>query len=127
MLGETLKELGRYEDALLPLQRAADLLTDDIHVYLALGWCYKRTGQLAKAIDALERAVNIDTSEAILHYNLSCYWSLARNRTQALRHLARALDLDPNFRDHITDEPDFNALRQDPDFQQLLCGRAVGR
>jgi tetratricopeptide (TPR) repeat protein len=120
LLGETLRELARYEDALLPLERSAALVPDDIHVYLALGWCYKRTGQLAKAIDALERAVAVDPGEAILHYNLACYWSLARNRNLALKFLSRALDLDANYRDLIGDEPDFHPLRHDPEFKQLL-------
>jgi tetratricopeptide (TPR) repeat protein len=119
LLGEALRELARYEEALLPLERSADLLPDDIHVLLALGWCYKRTGQLAKAIDALERAVKVDPSEAVLHYNLACYWSLARNRTLALRYLSRALEIDSNFRDLIPDEADFNPLRHDPEFRQL--------
>jgi tetratricopeptide (TPR) repeat protein len=116
LLGEALRELGRYEEALLPLQRSADLLPDDIHVWLALGWCYKRTGQLARAIDALERAVSIDPSEGVLHYNLACYWSLARNRALALGYLSRALEIDCNFRDMISDEADFNSLRNDPGF-----------
>jgi tetratricopeptide (TPR) repeat protein len=116
LLGESLRELSRYEEALLPLERSAALLPDDIHVLLALGWCYKRTGQLAKAIDVLERAVKVDPSEGILHYNLACYWSLARNRTLALRYLSRSLEIDCNFRDIIQDEADFNALRNDPEF-----------
>jgi len=119
MLGETLRELARYEEALLPLERSADLIPDDIHVLMALGWCYKRTGQLAKAIETLEQAVAVDASEAVLHYNLACYWSLARNRTLALRCLSRALEIDDNFRDLIPDETDFNSLRNDPKFKEL--------
>lgn len=124
LLGETLRELSRYEEALLPLQRSADLLPDDIHVLLALGWCYKRTGQLGKAIEALEKAVRIDPSEAVLHYNLACYWSLARNRTLTLKFLSRALEIDSNFRDLIADEADFDPIRHDHDFQ-ILAGVIV--
>ena len=119
LLGEALRELARYEEALLPLERSADLLPDDIHVLLALGWCYKRTGQLAKAIHALERAVDADPSEAVLHYNLACYWSLAKNRQAALRYLSRALEIDCNFRDLVSDEADFNFIRHDADFIAL--------
>lgn len=119
LLGEALRDLDRYEEALLPLERSADLMPDDIHVWLALGWCYKRTGQLAKAIESLERAVKIDASEAVLHYNLACYLSLVRNRTMALRHLSRALEIDTNYRDMIPDEPDFDSLRHDPEFVAL--------
>ena len=95
------------------------MLPDDIHVLLALGWCYKRTGQLAKAIEVLERAVKVDPSEAVLHYNLACYWSLARNRTLALRFLSQALEIDANFRDLVSNEPDFNALCDDSAFIAL--------
>ncbi len=119
LLGETLRELERYEEALLPLERSADLIPDDIHVLLALGWCYKRTGQLGKAIAALEKAVRIDSSEAVLHYNLACYWSLARNRMLALRFLSRALEIDANYRDMIPEEADFDSLRSDPEFIAL--------
>ena len=101
------------------MERSADLLPDDVHVLLALGWCYKRTGQLAKGIEVLERAVRIDASEAVLHYNLACYWSLARNRFLALRDSSRALEIDANFRDMIPDEPDFNPIRHDPQFVAL--------
>ena len=119
LLGEALRELARYEEALLPLERSADLMPDDIHVLLALGCCYKRTGQLAKAIEVLERAVKIDASEAVLHYHLACNWSLARNRTMALRYLSRALQIDSNFRDMVSDEPDFTPLRHDAEFIAL--------
>ena len=60
LMGETLRELARYDEALFPLERSADLVPDDIHVWLALGWCYKRTGKLAKAIEDLEHAVEVD-------------------------------------------------------------------
>jgi tetratricopeptide (TPR) repeat protein len=93
LMGETLRELSRYEEALLPLERSAALVPDDIHVLLALAWCYKRTGQLAKAIESLERAIQVDPSEGVLHYNLACYWSLARNRTLALKFLSQALEI----------------------------------
>jgi hypothetical protein len=68
--------------------------------------------------------VRIDSSEAVLHYNLACYWSLARNRTLALRYLSRALEIDANFRDMVGDEPDFNPLRHDPEFIQLTSAIA---
>jgi tetratricopeptide (TPR) repeat protein len=125
LLGETLRELRRYREAVFPLRRSLELIPDDVHVSLALGWCYKRTGQLDEAITALEHAVAIDPSEAVLHYNLACYCSLARNRRAALQHLAFALDIDGNFRELVIDEPDFDPLRNDPLFQSLTA--ALGK
>ena len=43
LMGETLRELARFDEALFPLERqTADLVPDDIHVWLALGWCYEQ-------------------------------------------------------------------------------------
>lgn len=119
LLGETLRELRRFREAVYPLRRCLELLPDDIHVALALGWCLKRTGRLQEAILALEQAVKAEPGEAILHYNLACYWSLAHNHSQALQHLAYAIEMDGNFRDLVVDEPDFDPIREDPLFQEL--------
>lgn len=121
LMGETLRELQRYRDAIFPLRRCLELIPDDIHVAMALGWCLKRTGQLEDAIGALEHALEVDPSEAVLHYNLACYWSLARNRRRALQCLAHALEIDGNFRDLVCDEPDFDPIRMDPLFQALTA------
>jgi tetratricopeptide (TPR) repeat protein len=119
LLGEALREAERYHEAASPLERAVELMPSDIHVHLALAWCYKRTGRLELAIATLEQALRSDPLEAILHYNLACYWTLARNRRRALRCLSRALDLDGNYLDLVPYEADFDALRDDPEFQML--------
>ena len=124
LLGETLRELECYQDAIIPLQRSSELMPEDIHVWLALGWCYKRTGHLDSAIESLELALEVDSSEAILHYNLACYWSLARNRILALSYLSEAIDIDSNYRELIFEEPDFSPLHNDPAFK-LIAGVIV--
>ena len=122
--GEALRVLGRFRDALKPLEVAASLRPGDIGVAIALGWCYKRTHRLAQAIDALSRAVRHNPEEALLHYNLSCYWSLAGNAAKSLDELAAALDLDPDLRALIAKESDFDALRGNPDFDRLAADPA---
>jgi tetratricopeptide (TPR) repeat protein len=118
--GEALRGAERYPEAISPLERAAEAEPENVHVWLALGWCYKRTGQLERAIEAIHSALKADPAEALLHYNLACYLSLAGNKEQALDHLSRALNLDPDYRNLIDAESDFDPLRSDPDFQTLL-------
>jgi tetratricopeptide (TPR) repeat protein len=122
LTGEALRVLDRYRDALKPLELAASLHPGDISAAIALGWCYKRTHRLAQAIDALGRAVAHNPEVALLHYNLSCYWSLAGNSAKSLDELAAALDLDPDLRTLIPNESDFDALRGNPDFERLTVG-----
>ncbi|HEX6961793.1 MAG TPA: tetratricopeptide repeat protein [Lacipirellula sp.] len=121
LLGETLREMRRYREAVFPLRRCLELIPDDVHVTLALGWCYKRLGKLDEAIAALEHAVMVEPGDAILHYNLACYWSLARNTARALQHLAEAFDLNDEFRMRAVDEPDFDPIRNNPLFQSLTA------
>lgn len=124
LTGEALRELGRYREALKPLEVAAALRPGDRGVAIALGWCYKRTHRLAQAIDALERAVREGPEEPLLHYNLACYWSLAGNAAKALDELATALELGPALQHLIAEESDFDNLRGDADFERLTSTRA---
>ena len=118
--GQVLRELGRFGEALEPLARAAQGDPDNISAWLALGWCYKRTGKLDRAIESLEEALTVELNDALVHYNLACYWSLAENKQQALAYLARALDLQDEYRGLVAAEPDFDPLRNDPRFQALV-------
>jgi tetratricopeptide (TPR) repeat protein len=118
--GQCLRELGRYREALEPLGRAAQADPENVGIWLALGWCYKRTGKLDRAIESLEEALVAEPNDALVHYNLACYWSLARNKRQALVYLARAFDLEDEYRSLVAGESDFDTIRDDPAFQALV-------
>ncbi len=120
--GEALRALERYEEALEPLAKAASAAPGNIHVWLALAWCYKRTDRLPLAIDAMRQALEADPAEALLHYNLACYLSLTGSRDEALECLAQSLAIDAKYRDLIDDEPDFDPLRDDPEFRAIRAG-----
>lgn len=118
--GQSLRELGRYREAIGPLARAAKGDPRNVSIWLALGWCYKRTGKLDRAIESLEEALVVEPDDALVHYNLACYWSLACNKRQALAYLARAFDLEDEYRSLVAGESDFDAIRDDPAFQALV-------
>jgi Flp pilus assembly protein TadD len=113
--------LERYDEALVPLMQAAQLAPEDAHVRFALAWCYKRTGRIDLAIRSLERVLATEPGEALVHYNLACYWSLAGDKDRALEFLSEALEIDPNYRRLIDEEPDFDPIRSDPRFQALCA------
>lgn len=117
--GLALRNLGQHRDAIVSLNEAAEIDCENTHVWLALGWCYKRVGRLDLAIEALERAMEADSSQSIVYYNLACYWSLASNANLALAYLTRAFDIEPGLREAVEGEQDFDPIRQDPRFLEL--------
>ncbi|MBL9125120.1 MAG: tetratricopeptide repeat protein [Planctomycetaceae bacterium] len=121
--GEALRSLQRYPEALEALREAAEISPSNVHIWLALGWCYKRDGRIDLAIDSLEQAQVADPeppTAALLFYNLACYWSLAGHKDEALSSLARALAIDSHYRDLVGSEPDFDPIRSDPEFRRLV-------
>ena len=116
--GQALDALGRYDEACPTLEEAVDLLPSDVDVWIALGACYRHAGRLDMAIGTLERAQELEPRPTLL-YRLARYCSLAGEKSRALEFLSRAIALEPNFRDQLSDEADFDPLRSDPEFQAL--------
>ncbi|MDZ4820795.1 MAG: tetratricopeptide repeat protein [Planctomycetota bacterium] len=119
--GQALRMLERYNEAIVDLRRAAELDPESIDVWLALGWCYKRSDRLDLAIESLESALRSEPAAAILHYNLACYWSLAHDSDKAIRFLTQALQLNDDYRLMVHSEPDFDPIRLDPRFRELTA------
>ena len=114
--GQAFRLSGRFEQAISCLNQSLEKNSDKVPCYLALAWCHKRTGNLDLAIDALETALEIDGEASIIHYNLACYWSLSNQPTLAVFHLTAALDLNPDYREMIAREPDFDPIRNHATF-----------
>ncbi len=118
--GQALRLLERYDEALEAFQRAVAVNPKNIDLLLAMAWCYKRVDRLDLAIEATERAYQVSPKTALILYNLACYFALAGRKQDALSWLGRALRIDRSYSELVPGEHDFDAIRHDPDFQQLL-------
>jgi tetratricopeptide (TPR) repeat protein len=112
--------MERYEESLESLEEAAELHPDQVHIWLAIGWCEKRLGRMERAISALEEAAIIDPENALVHYNLACYFSLAGDTDTALHELGKASQMDVYYLSMVKDEVDFDAIRDDPRLLLML-------
>jgi Flp pilus assembly protein TadD len=117
--GLAYRSMECYDEAVMPLQVAAAMQPNNVHIRLTLGWCYKRMGQLPLAIEALKEALAAEPREAIIHYNLACYCSLSGDLELALTHLEIAFDLDAEYRRLAEHERDFDPIRRHPSFLEL--------
>jgi tetratricopeptide (TPR) repeat protein len=114
---ESYRDLGRFEDAIPYFEKALDVHPGNLQAHLGLAWCYKRIDRLSRAIESLERAKQHHPEEPIVIYNLACYFSLVGDKPKAIECLGRSLRMEPQLRQLIPAETDFDQLRTDPDFQ----------
>lgn len=82
------------------------------------------TGEHEKAIEALEVMLAETPEDATVLYNLACAESLTGKRAEALEHLQRAIEIDPDFRDNAEKDPDLDPIREDPEFASAIAGKA---
>lgn len=118
--GEACRFSHRYEEAIAHFRQALELEPDSIHGLLAIAWCYKRVGQIDDAIDSMQIAIEFEPEQAICHYNLACYFALAKRVSNAIEYLAQAFELRPSFRQEVDKESDFDGIRDDPEFVEFL-------
>jgi ribosomal protein S12 methylthiotransferase accessory factor len=110
--GVCLKELGRYEQAIPVLERAAELDSGESGVFNLLGFCFYKTARHARAVDCFERAIELDPRSAIDYANLATNLKELGRTEEAIAVYRKALSMDPNIgfaRDNLrrlTGEPD---------------------
>jgi tetratricopeptide (TPR) repeat protein len=119
--GECLRCLERYEEGIDVFERILEHEPDSVSAHVGLGWCHKRTGRLDLALEAMERLLAVRPTEGIALYNLACYCSLEGDSARALDLLARAIEVEEEFREHARTEEDLDPIRATPEF-----GRIVG-
>ena len=84
-----------------------------------------QAGRFDEAIALMQRDAESHPDHPALLYNLACYEALADRGDDALAHLARAVELSPRFREYAEQDSDFDALRDDPRFSEVLARPAT--
>jgi hypothetical protein len=84
----------------------------------ALG--YFATGEYDKAHETLMKALDEDPEDATVLFNLACAESLLGRTDDAIGHLRQSIANDESFRELARTDTDFDAVRDDPRFQELL-------
>ncbi len=78
------------------------------------------------AVAHLERSLEEHPGNEGILYNLACCESLAGRNEQALEHLRAAIQREPDIRRLAREDGDFEPLRGDPAFEELIAGAGGG-
>ncbi|MBN1485526.1 MAG: tetratricopeptide repeat protein [Chloroflexia bacterium] len=97
VLGDQLRGLKRYEQALAAYEAGHQVAPEDVRFYLGRGHLYADQGLGEQAIAELEAAVALAPAHAYAWFNLGQYrWRFQGDAAGAIAALEKACELDPN-------------------------------
>jgi len=79
-----------------------------------------RAGEYDEAADRGRELVDANPEYPGLLYNVACAESLAGRKDDAIEHLRRSLELSPRFSEMAKKDSDFDAIRDEPGFKELV-------
>jgi tetratricopeptide (TPR) repeat protein len=85
-----------------------------------LGVMSSNNGQYDEALDLLERALQQMPDSPKVLYARASTWSLKGNAEAAVAELRRAISVDPRVRFQATNDPDFEPIREEPAFIDII-------
>lgn len=116
-----LRQLERHEEAIASFERAIELQPNKHKAWYNQGLALRELGRLDEAIFSLNKATELQPSDPSIWYNKACCYALQGNLDLALTNLEQAINLSPNeCREMASTDPDFNSLRTNPKFQDLI-------
>ena len=86
-----------------------------------LGGLYTKQGRIADGLRMDRKLVKLLPANATAHYNLACSLALSKRAADALRSLRQAIELGYDDLDWMQQDPDLEALKERPEFLQLLA------
>jgi tetratricopeptide (TPR) repeat protein len=79
-----------------------------------------QAGEYEQAADRASELVEAHPEYPMLFYNLACVESLAGRKDSAIEHLRQAGERSDRMRELAAEDSDFDAIRDDPRFKELI-------
>jgi len=90
-----------------------------VEIWLPLNHLYE-AGKYAEAADQGREVIEAHPEYAAPLYNLACCESLAGRPADAVKHLRLAIDRSEQFRPMAAEDSDFDPIREEPAFKELI-------
>ncbi|MTJ38046.1 tetratricopeptide repeat protein [Dolichospermum sp. UHCC 0406] len=118
--GISLDNLGRYEEAISSYDKAVEFKPDYHQAWNNRGISLGNLGRYEEAISSYDEAVEFKPDDHQAWYNKAYSYSLQGNIEQAIENLKTAINLHPEVREWAKTDSDFDAIREDERFQELI-------
>ncbi|UCH02398.1 MAG: hypothetical protein JSV20_00985 [Candidatus Bathyarchaeota archaeon] len=87
---------------------------------LARALILQNKGMIDKAIENCNKILKFEPDNSVAYYNRSCFNCSKGETKQALSDLAKAIELNPECRSWAKTEKDFDKIRNNPRFKELI-------
>jgi tetratricopeptide (TPR) repeat protein len=117
--GNKFLEQNKTEEAIKNYKMALHHNKNFEEAYINLSTAYLKKKNFNLSLKTLNTLDSINSKHPLLHYNLSCYYSLLGNIPKGIESLKDAISY--GFKNHhiLKTDPDIENLRQDPKFREL--------
>lgn len=88
--------------------------------YFYLGVIKANEANYAEAVEFLDRALQVNPKDEKAHYVMASTRSMRGEREVAIKHLQEAIALNATNRNYAQNDPDFESLRGDDAFENLV-------
>jgi tetratricopeptide (TPR) repeat protein len=119
-LATVLMEMQRYSEALKAFNKSIKLAPEKGSTWKYRSYVLTKLGRYPDALTSFEKAQQLSPTSGGVYYNKAYLLMSQEQIDQAIEHLQRSIDLHPKFRDILRTDPDFDLLRNDDRFNQLI-------
>jgi tetratricopeptide (TPR) repeat protein len=114
---------GKYEEAARVDRILCDAQPRNPQGWNSLGYDLLNAGDLQGALDAYARAIELEPTRASAHYNVARIAARMGERSKAIEHFVKAVELQPDFMDRLDEDPDLRPFKDSPDLLVKLPGQ----
>jgi tetratricopeptide (TPR) repeat protein len=122
---QQLLQSHRYREAIDLCEQGLSLHEDHPELLALYGYSLAKIGELDSAQVALEKLPSvlstIEEGVPSTLWNAACAHAILGDHETAAHYLAQAIDSNPEFLELARTDPDFESIRSEPLFQQLLA------
>jgi tetratricopeptide (TPR) repeat protein len=125
--GNALRNLGRLEEAIASYDQALKFKPDLHKAWYNRGNALSDLGRIEEAIASYDQALKFQPDDTSAFYNKACCYALQGHVEQAIENLQQAINLSPDkYREMAKTDSDFDSIREDKRFEELIQGQLLG-